>query len=131
MFIAAKYEEMYPPEINDFVYITDNAYTKTQIRNMEMLMLESLKFGLGKPLCIHFLRRNSKAGGVGVLKWKLKLILVVDVKMKSNKTGASGNKCEPHRTLMLLGYIKLLIAGLLLKTPPDISSCFEGQNTLV
>ena len=68
MFIAAKYEEMYPPEINDFVYITDNAYTKTQIRNMEMLMLESLKFGLGKPLCIHFLRRNSKAGGVSNLE---------------------------------------------------------------
>ena len=71
MFIAAKYEEMYPPEINDFVYITDNAYTKAQIRNMEMLMLESLKFGLGKPLCIHFLRRNSKAGGVSALKVKL------------------------------------------------------------
>ncbi|XP_071964475.1 G2/mitotic-specific cyclin-B-like [Antedon mediterranea] len=64
MFIACKYEEMYPPEIGDFVYITDNAYTKSQIRTMEIQMLSGLNFGLGKPLCIHFLRRNSKAGEV-------------------------------------------------------------------
>ncbi|XP_033121875.1 G2/mitotic-specific cyclin-B-like [Anneissia japonica] len=64
MFIASKYEEMYPPEIGDFVYITDNAYTQSQIRSMEIQMLSALNFGLGKPLCIHFLRRNSKAGEV-------------------------------------------------------------------
>ncbi len=28
MLIAAKYEEIYPPYIKDFVYITDQAYTK-------------------------------------------------------------------------------------------------------
>merc|ERR1739848_349119 len=28
MLVAAKYEEMYAPEIGDFVYITDNAYTE-------------------------------------------------------------------------------------------------------
>lgn len=28
LFIAAKYEEIYPPEIKDFVFITDNAYSK-------------------------------------------------------------------------------------------------------
>jgi hypothetical protein len=27
MLIASKYEEMYAPEVADFVYITDNAYT--------------------------------------------------------------------------------------------------------
>lgn len=65
MFIASKYEEMYPPEINDFVYITDQAYTKAQIRQMEVFMLKGLGYCLGKPLCLHFLRRNSKAAGVG------------------------------------------------------------------
>nr|AAL05452.1 cyclin B [Patiria pectinifera] len=64
MLIAAKYEEMYPPEIGDFVYITDNAYSKAQIRAMECNILRKLDFNLGKPLCIHFLRRCSKAGGV-------------------------------------------------------------------
>lgn len=28
MHIAAKYEEIYAPEVVDFVYITNNAYTK-------------------------------------------------------------------------------------------------------
>jgi hypothetical protein len=36
MFVASKYEEMYAPEIQDFVYITDNAYTKRDILRMEI-----------------------------------------------------------------------------------------------
>ena len=28
MFIATKYEEIYPPDLRDFVYVTDKAYTK-------------------------------------------------------------------------------------------------------
>ena len=28
MLIASKYEEIYAPEVTDFVYICDNAYTK-------------------------------------------------------------------------------------------------------
>lgn len=64
MFIAAKYEEMYAPEIGDFVYITDNAYTQTQIRETEIKIMSVLKFEMGRPLPLHFLRRNSKAGQV-------------------------------------------------------------------
>jgi len=28
MFIASKYEEIYPPDLRDFVYVTDKAYNK-------------------------------------------------------------------------------------------------------
>ena len=42
MLVAAKYEEMYAPEIGDFVYITDNAYTEKQIRKMEIDVLTVL-----------------------------------------------------------------------------------------
>lgn len=31
MFVAAKYEEIYPPSVRDFTYITDNTYTKKQV----------------------------------------------------------------------------------------------------
>jgi len=68
MWIAAKYEEMYAPEVADFVYITDNAYTKAEIRQMECHILKVLGFELGRPLPLHFLRRNSKAGEV-CLNW--------------------------------------------------------------
>ncbi len=38
MYIALpmQVEEMYAPEINDFVYITDNAYSALEIRQMEL-----------------------------------------------------------------------------------------------
>ncbi|XP_053575316.1 G2/mitotic-specific cyclin-B2-like [Bombina bombina] len=60
LFLASKYEELYCPEISDFVYITDNSYSKNQIRQMEMLILKELNFDLGRPLPLHFLRRASK-----------------------------------------------------------------------
>ncbi|XP_022072826.1 G2/mitotic-specific cyclin-B2 isoform X1 [Acanthochromis polyacanthus] len=60
MLVACKYEEMYAPEVGDFAYITDNAFTKSQILEMEQLVLRSLKFQLGRPLPLHFLRRASK-----------------------------------------------------------------------
>lgn len=60
MFLASKYEEMYPPEISDFAFVTDSAYTTEQIRDMEMTILRVLKFKLGRPLPLQFLRRASK-----------------------------------------------------------------------
>ena len=85
MFIASKYEEMYAPEIGDFVYITDRAYTESQIREMELKILTAMRFELGRPLPLHFLRRNSKAGNVDALthtlaKYTMELTLV-DYKM--------------------------------------------------
>ncbi|KAM6979610.1 G2/mitotic-specific cyclin-B2 [Aplochiton taeniatus] len=62
MLLSSKYEEMYSPEVGDFAYITDNAFTKAQIREMERVILSSLNFNLGRPLALHFLRRASKAG---------------------------------------------------------------------
>ncbi|XP_042709795.2 G2/mitotic-specific cyclin-B2 isoform X3 [Chrysemys picta bellii] len=62
LLLASKYEEIFSPDIADFVYITDNAYSSSQIREMEMMILRELNFDLGRPLPLHFLRRASKAG---------------------------------------------------------------------
>uniref|UniRef100_UPI0037E7C069 G2/mitotic-specific cyclin-B2-like isoform X2 n=1 Tax=Semicossyphus pulcher TaxID=241346 RepID=UPI0037E7C069 len=66
MLVACKYEEMYAPEVGDFAYITDNAFTKSQILEMEQLVLRSLNFQLGRPLPLHFLRRASKVANSDV-----------------------------------------------------------------
>jgi hypothetical protein len=44
MLIASKYEEIYAPEVRDFVYITDKTYTKEEILQMEYKILNSLSF---------------------------------------------------------------------------------------
>ena len=49
MFIACKYEEIYPPELKDFVYITDGAYVKGDVLNMEYKMLKFLDFNITFP----------------------------------------------------------------------------------
>jgi len=66
MLIACKYEEMYVPEVNDFVFITDQAYDTKTILSKELEILKALSFNIGKPIALNFLRRNSKAGYVGV-----------------------------------------------------------------
>lgn len=63
LFIATKYEELFPPTITDFVYITDDTYTARQIRMMELQILKAIDCNLSRPLPIHFLRRYSKAAG--------------------------------------------------------------------
>lgn len=55
MFIAAKYEEIYPPDVGEFVYITDNTYTKKQVLRMEQLILKVLTFDLCVPTTSIFL----------------------------------------------------------------------------
>jgi len=64
MLVASKYEEIYAPEVKDFVYITDQAYSEKEIIKMEIKILQGLHFNLGRPLPLHFLRRASKAGSV-------------------------------------------------------------------
>jgi len=49
MFIAAKYEEIYPPDVGEFVYITDDTYNKRQVLRMEHLVLKVLNFDLSVP----------------------------------------------------------------------------------
>lgn len=46
MLISTKYEEIYPPTVKDFVYITDEAYTKEDVLEMESDILQTLDFDL-------------------------------------------------------------------------------------
>lgn len=61
IFVAAKYEEIFYPEIKDFVIICDNLYTKRDILRMEIRILKVTNFELSGPSPLYFLRRGSKA----------------------------------------------------------------------
>ncbi|KAH8419550.1 hypothetical protein KR222_005226 [Zaprionus bogoriensis] len=49
MYIASKYEEIYPPDVGEFVFLTDDSYTKTQVLRMEQVFLKILSFNLCTP----------------------------------------------------------------------------------
>ena len=63
MLIASKYEEIYAPEVKDFVYISDKAYSRDEILKMESLMLNTLGFNLTVPSALQFVGRFVKASG--------------------------------------------------------------------
>jgi len=63
MCVASKFEEMRPPDVNDFVYITDSAYTKEDILIMECQMLTTLGFHVAGPNVAHFLEILHRANG--------------------------------------------------------------------
>lgn len=58
MFIASKFEEIYAPELKDFVYVCDHAYTKEEILEMESLVLTSIQFNLTHTSSLRFLERQ-------------------------------------------------------------------------
>ncbi|KAM6541140.1 hypothetical protein CsatB_005587 [Cannabis sativa] len=61
MLLACKYEEVSVPVIEDFVLITDKAYTKQDVLDMEKLIVNELQFNFSVPTPFVFLRRFLQA----------------------------------------------------------------------
>ncbi|KAH8361345.1 hypothetical protein KR200_007360 [Drosophila serrata] len=56
LFIACKFEEMTPPQVEELIYITDDSYTREEILNMERFMLKILSFNLVTPTAYAFVK---------------------------------------------------------------------------
>lgn len=61
IFVAAKYEEVNCPTISEIIYMVDNGYSADELLKAERFMLSMLRFELGWPGPMSFLRRVSKA----------------------------------------------------------------------
>uniref|UniRef100_A0A6G1SID3 Cyclin-A2 n=1 Tax=Aceria tosichella TaxID=561515 RepID=A0A6G1SID3_9ACAR len=57
MFIATKYEEIYPPYLSQFVEVTDETFSGKQIIQMEQEILRTLDFRISMPTTTFFLRQ--------------------------------------------------------------------------
>lgn len=64
LLLGCKYEEIYVPEINDFVYLSDNAFTKDEVKSSLVDVFRTLNYSLSRPFSLTFLRRFSKVSGV-------------------------------------------------------------------
>ncbi|XP_059644615.1 G2/mitotic-specific cyclin-2-like [Cornus florida] len=61
MLLACKYEEVSVPVVDDLVFISDKAYSRTEVLEMEKLMLNTLQFNISVPTPYVFLKRFLKA----------------------------------------------------------------------
>jgi len=61
IFVAAKYEEVDCPSVQEVQFMVDNGYGIDEILKAERFMLSMLQFELGFPGPMSFLRRISKA----------------------------------------------------------------------
>jgi len=57
LWIAAKYEEIYPPDLNDFLQVSENKFSRQQVLNMEKKILMELNFKITAPSPYRFLQR--------------------------------------------------------------------------
>lgn len=61
LFIAAKYEEIYSPTLQDLIYVLNNEYERKDIIQAEKFMITTLNFEISWPGPMSFLRKLSKA----------------------------------------------------------------------
>merc|ERR1712130_947525 len=54
LWIASKYHEIYAPEMDDFVYISDNAFSTEELTAMEVEVLKTLGFELTVPTVMNY-----------------------------------------------------------------------------
>ncbi|XP_064168964.1 G1/S-specific cyclin-E1 [Anguilla rostrata] len=55
LFIAAKLEEIYPPKVHQFAYVSDGACTEDEILSMELIIMKELKWSLSPLTSISWL----------------------------------------------------------------------------
>jgi len=84
LLIASKYEEIYPPDLRDLVYICDRAYSKNDILEMEELVLRTLEYKITIPSAHAFLVRFLKAAHADKKMVQLSCY-ILDGTLQSNK----------------------------------------------
>ncbi|KAL1259851.1 hypothetical protein QQF64_010428 [Cirrhinus molitorella] len=60
LFIASKIEEIYPPKLQEFAYVTDGACNEEEILAKELVMLKALKWELCPETVISWLKLYSQ-----------------------------------------------------------------------
>jgi cyclin B len=136
MLIACKYEEIYAPEVKDFIYITDKSYTKDEIIKMEQKILCKLKFEIAFPSAYRFLERYNKlARGDDNILYTAQYIIelnMLDYKMikYTPSMQAASALCVAAKGLKRMGWNDMLKAQTGY-TELDLSNCIKDMTETV
>lgn len=96
LLVACKYEEIYAPEVRDLVHITDNAFSREEVLDMESQVLETLEFNLTTASPYRFLQRfctlaeaNSRIETLGQYLLELSLVEYKMLKYRGSLVAAA------------------------------------------
>ncbi|XP_078161011.1 cyclin-B2-2-like [Carex rostrata] len=85
LLLACKYEEVTVPVVEDLIIICDRAYTRTDLLQMERLMVNTLQFNMSVPTPYVFMKRFLKAAQsdkkLELLSFFMVELCLVDYKM--------------------------------------------------
>lgn len=59
LWIASKYEEIYPPKMHNYVDVTDNSYTLQEMKDMEGRIIQIMGFNLTYTTTLNLLEAMS------------------------------------------------------------------------
>lgn len=76
LLIASKYEDICPPVLKDYVFISDNAYEPEDILAMEQSILSTLEFDISGPSTYRFLERYAQIAEADEVMWNLSRYLI-------------------------------------------------------
>jgi hypothetical protein len=97
LMIACKHEEIDLPKVDDFIYITDNAYVKDEVLKMENDVLKELSFNLLYPSQIKFFEYLSIHFGFDKKKHMMGKYLMesflIDIKCTKYKPSIISSAC--------------------------------------
>ena len=62
--IAAKYEEIYPPKLGEFLQVSENKFSEQAVLKMEKEVLQALEFRITIPSALRFLQRYKRLSPV-------------------------------------------------------------------
>lgn len=64
LLVATKYEEIYPPDLKELLQVSENKFTRAQVLEMEMQILQVLEFDVSTPSSYRFLQRFVKLSAI-------------------------------------------------------------------
>jgi len=64
LLISTKYEEIYPPDLKELLQVSENKFTRAQVLEMEMQILQVLEFDVTTPSALRFLQRYVKLSAI-------------------------------------------------------------------
>ena len=113
MHTACKYEEIYPPGLQDYVHISDESFTERQLKDKEVDILTALDWNLQLASAYRFLERFAKLAALDAVSTCLAHYLL--------ELGLLDSKMHQHRQ-SLQAVAAIYLAGKYREAGPSLSA---------